>query len=169
MAQDRNRAESSDPAQQRSPNILEHIDLPRSIEPTSVDECHNDGWFYEDILFKSAPIPSNSIETSTNFETGCVASASGEDPSKEFSIGKISSDASDTSSDSRSSRKRGRYEQLLERSPMVKGIYLRLTKSRRDQAIHEAKCSAHSEGRTRYSPVYVNSLEIHAAKSNTQN
>lgn len=168
MTQDRNRAESSEPAQQRSPNVLEHSGLPRSIEPTSVDVCHDNGWFYQDIPFNSAPIPSNLIGTSTNLDTGCVASASGEDPSKEFSIGKIS-DASDTSSDSRSSRKRSRYEELLERSPMVKGIYLRLTKSRKDQAIHGAKCSAHSEGRTRYSPVYVNSLEIHAAKSNTQN
>lgn len=128
-----------------------------SPEPTSI-EGHDDT---EDVYETYEDIDLNTDTTlSTSVGVNAYLTLLSGDSSGEGSIAEVI----DSSSDSNSSKKRSRYEELLERSPIVKRIYLRLKRSQKAQETQMTNSSAFSKENVTESPVYTNSLQAKTTK-----
>lgn len=102
---------------------------------------------YEDIDLDTA----TNLTTSIGVNAGILRSG---DSSREGSIGRVS----DSSSDLNSSKKRNRYEELLlERSPIIKRVYLRFERSQNEQEMQTTNPASSNENVTE-SSVYLDVL-----------
>lgn len=132
-----------------------------SPEPTSIeghDGTKGDCGTYENIDLNTATALSTSVLGTLHF---------GDSSSGKGSVGKIS----DSSSDSNSSKKRNNnYEELLERSPVVKHIYMPLKGLQKEEETQKINSSNSCNENVTESPLYINSesaLYVNSLQANT--